>query len=71
MFTGDGKLRKFSTKKGIEVHGIIYLFDELLSNHIIDYQTAIKKIELLLSFNTRLPKKEIEKQIEEWKDKLI
>lgn len=71
LLTGDGKLRKFSTKKGIEVHGIIYLFDEFLSNHIIDYQTAIKKIELLLSFNTRLPKKEIEKQIEEWKDKLI
>lgn len=70
LLTGDGRLRKFSKNKGVEVRGIIYLFDELLSNQIINHKTAIEKIKLLLSFNTRLPTKEIESRIALWTEKL-
>lgn len=69
LLTGDGKLRKLCEDKGVEVHGIIYLLDILLSNGRIDYQTAIQKLKSLSFFNSRLPKKEIEKRIKEWSKK--
>ncbi|UOB19368.1 hypothetical protein [Abyssalbus ytuae] len=68
LLTGDGKLRKQATKEGIEVRGIIFIFDELLKQGLISFTLAIYKIEKLSLLNNRLPKKEIEKRIENWKD---
>ena len=68
LLTGDGRLRKQATKEGIEVRGIIFVFDELLKQGLISFTTAIVKIENLSLLNNRLPKKEIEKRIENWKD---
>ena len=66
LLTGDGLLRKCASKDEIEVRGIIYVFDELVKYNIIDHETAIKKIKELYSFNTRLPKKEIDYRINLW-----
>ena len=67
--TGDAKLRKQVSKKGIEVRGIIYVFDELVKQNLLNFTGAIEKIEQLYQLNNRLPKKEIEKRIEQWNDK--
>lgn len=67
LLTGDGKLRKQATKEGIEVRGIIFIFDELLKQGLISFILAINKIEDLSILNNRLPQKEIEKRIESWK----
>ena len=69
LLTGDGKLKKEARKNGIEVRGIVYLFDELLRQNIIDFEIAMVKIEELKQLNNRLPKKEIDKRIELWKNK--
>lgn len=69
LLTGDGKLRKQATKGGIEVRGIIFIFDELIKQGLISFTIAIDKIENLSKLNNRLPKKEIEKRIENWKNK--
>lgn len=69
LLTGDGKLRKLCEDEGVEAHGIIYLFDIMLSNAIIDYHTGSLKLKSLLSFNSRLPKREIDKRIKEWSKK--
>lgn len=68
LLTGDGRLRKQATKEGIEVRGIIFIFDELLKQELISFTIAIDKIEKLSLLNNRLPKKEIEKRIESWKN---
>lgn len=68
LLTGDGKLRKQATKEGIQVRGIIFIFDELLKQELISFTLAIDKIEKLSLLNNRLPKKEIEKRIESWKN---
>lgn len=68
LLTGDGKLRKEVKKSGIEVRGIIYLFDELLKQNIIDFDIAVGKMEELKQLNNRLPKKEIDKRIGLWKN---
>tara|TARA_B100001146_G_scaffold217296_1_gene221725 strand:- start:472 stop:987 length:516 start_codon:yes stop_codon:yes gene_type:complete len=68
LLTGDGKLRKQVSKQGIEVRGIIYIFDELVKYKLLEYSIAIEKMERLYQLNNRLPKKEIDKRIELWKE---
>jgi predicted nucleic acid-binding protein len=64
--TGDGKLRKQVRKQGIEVRGVIFVFDELIKQNLLDFSVAIEKIKQLYQLNNRLPKKEIDKRIENW-----
>jgi rRNA-processing protein FCF1 len=69
LLTGDGKLRKQATENGIEVKGIFYIFDELLSAKLITFDEAIDKIELLYIINTRLPQDAKKERILKWKKK--
>jgi len=68
LVTGDGKLRKTAIKDGIEVRGIIYIFDQMLEQELISFDEAIEKIELLYKINNRLPKQEIKKRKEFWQN---
>ena len=70
LLTGDRKLRKQVSKEGIEVRGILYIFDELIKQNLLDFSHGIEKLKQLDQLNTRLPKKEIEKRIEDWSDKI-
>lgn len=67
LLTGDRKLRTTSTYDGVEVHGVIYVFDHLVEFDIISCQVAVEKLQKLYSINPRLPKEEIEKRISKWK----
>jgi predicted nucleic acid-binding protein len=71
LLSGDGKLRKQVRKSGIEVRGIIYVFDELLKQDLITFSRAIEKIKQLQLLNNRLPKSEIEKRIEFWAENKV
>ena len=66
LLTGDRKLRTTSTYDGVEVHGIIFVFDCLVEFNIISRQIAVEKLQQLYSMNPRLPKEEIEKRINLW-----
>lgn len=67
LLTGDNRLRKAAQKDDVEVHGILYLFDKMLEHNVIDYETAIIKLQSLYSMNSRLPKDEIDKRQKLWK----
>lgn len=67
LLTGDRKLRTASVFDGVEVHGILHVFDRLVDNGIISYQVAIERIELLYQTNPRLPQGEKEKRLLAWK----
>lgn len=71
LLTGDRKLRTASAYDGVEVHGIIYVFDSLVERGIISCQVAIDKLQKLYTLNPRLPKEEIDKRINKWKAELI
>lgn len=66
LLTGDRKLKSASSHTGVEVHGIIYVIDQLVAESILDRQTAIIKLRHLEQSNPRLPKDEIEKRIKQW-----
>ena len=55
LLTGDGKLRKQSSDDGVEVRGILFIFDQLLLAGLISFEFAIIKINQLYQINDRLP----------------
>ncbi len=66
LLTGDGKLRRVAQQTGIQVHGIIWLLDEVLRYALIDTASACKKIKLLKSKNPRLPAHALQERIRQW-----
>lgn len=69
LLTGDGKLRKQAKKHGLEVRGILYIFDQLLHQEIITFERALIELKKLLQFNNRLPQFEIEKRLVLWAER--
>lgn len=66
LLTGDRQLRKYAECNNVIVRGVIFIFDELVAQNIIDAGTAAKKLRELTNINVRLPKSEIEKRIKKW-----
>lgn len=67
MLTGDRRLRKYAETQSIEVHGILFLFDEMVRHSVISPIKAAEKLEGLLQLNARLPKTEIAQRITRWR----
>ena len=67
LLTGDRKLRTVSVFDGVDVHGVVYVFDNLVELEIISRQIAIEKLQQLYAINNRLPKEEIDKRINKWR----
>lgn len=66
LLTGDRKLRNSSMKDGVEVRGILYVFDKLVEEAILTPIVAAEKLKQLQIMNPCLPKDEIEKRIKSW-----
>ena len=67
MLTGDRRLRRYADEQSIEVHGILFIFDELVRHDIISTSMAADRLEELFAINARLPKTEIRNRINRWK----
>ena len=67
ILTGDSLLRKISEKQGLDVHGIIWVFDKMVEFELISAIKAAEKLESLLNFNKRLPVHECQVRIKKWK----
>ena len=67
MLTGDRRLRRHAEHLYIEVHGILFLFDEMVANSVIPPTMAAEKLEQLMTLNSRLPRAAIRERIEKWR----
>lgn len=67
LLTGDKALRKAAGSYKIPVHGILWVFDQLIKNRLISRQIAYSKLEKLMGTNKRLPKTECHKRLKLWK----
>jgi rRNA-processing protein FCF1 len=67
ILTGDNRLRKEAERQGIEVHGILWVFKQMIASQILTNQMAIDKLTELERVNFWLPKEECHKMKEEWK----
>ena len=70
LLTGDRKLHNVSLLDDVEVHGIIYVIDQLVEEGILAKRLAISKKRQLGKSNPRLPKDEIEKRIKLWEQEI-
>ena len=70
LLTGDRKLRNASLIDGVEVHGILYVIDQLVEEGILAKRIAISKLKQLQKSNPRLPQDEIEKRLKLWKKEI-
>jgi len=70
LLTGDNKLKSVATKEGIDVHGLLHVFDLLVEEHkILSPQKAIHCLKYLTSSNARLPIEEVESRIKKWQNR--
>lgn len=67
LLTGDRTLRRDAQKNGVIVRGILYVFDLLVENKKITKKIAADKLRILIDSNVRLPIKECERRISNWK----
>lgn len=66
LLTGDKTLRKRAEREGINVSGILFVFDELVNHSIISPKDAAARLAELYECNIRLPKEEVAKRLEQW-----
>lgn len=66
LLSGDRILRRVSESKGIEVCGILWLFDQLVDKSILPKSDACRFIQALMKQNKRLPFEECQKRINNW-----
>lgn len=66
ILTGDNRLRKEAQRQGFEVHGILWVFEQMVENNLLGTQQAIDLLRDLMNINLWLPVGECEKMIEKW-----
>ena len=59
-------LRKVAAKENISVHGILFLFDELVKHAVLPSELAAETLKKLKGINTRLPLDEVDTRINKW-----
>jgi rRNA-processing protein FCF1 len=67
ILTGDNRLRKEAERQGLEVHGILWVFQQMIASQILTNQMAIDKLTELERVNFWLPKEECERFREGWR----
>ena len=67
LLSGDGRLRKAAKADGIEIRGILWVLDELVSRERLPPSTALSALTTILASGTYLPDEECEKRMELWR----
>ncbi|WP_137893028.1 type II toxin-antitoxin system VapC family toxin [Ramlibacter sp. 2FC] len=67
LLTGDGRLRKQAMHDGLEVHGALWLLDEMLTHAVIPPARAATGLEAMLARGARLPHAECQTRLAKWK----
>jgi len=70
VISGDNLIRKWCKQNAIEVHGILWVLDELNLAGLMTFQETIDKLEFLLQINFWLPTKAANKLLEKWRSQL-
>lgn len=70
LLTGDGGLRALANKQDMEVHGVLWVIDEIHRHAICTTETLLHALQLLAHDPTvRLPQRELAASIKHYADK--
>lgn len=67
LVTGDGDLRKVALAAGVEVHGILWILDELVAAAKTPPRHAAEMLARILETRARLPAAECEARLARWR----
>jgi predicted nucleic acid-binding protein len=70
LLSGDSTLRKTAKAEGIDVHGVIWVFDRLVEKALLTPAQAITKLQELQALGAFLPQVICDKQIHEWRKRI-
>jgi predicted nucleic acid-binding protein len=69
LLAGDGSLRDLAADEGVEVHGTLWVFDELHRGEILQPEQLSQALEVVSqNKRCRLPKAEIQKRLKLYKE---
>ena len=66
LLTGDGRLRGLAESFGIEVHGTLWLLDELVHGQFITVAQARTGLTAMQNAGSRLPDHEVQARLRRW-----
>jgi len=66
LLTGDGHLRKVAEQEGVEVHGTLWVLDEMVRLGVVAPAGAAEALERMLAQGRRLPEVECRRRLREW-----
>lgn len=67
LLTGERRLKNIATSShGIQVHGVLWVFEQLVAKKIITPRKAHAGMSQLITLNNRLPKAECERLLKRW-----
>lgn len=66
LLTGDGRLRKQAQKDGLQVHGALWLLDQLLAYAVVAPQQAAAALLTMRAAGARLPEAECLHRLAIW-----
>lgn len=66
LITGDRSLRKAAGNKGVVVHGLLWLLDEMIRSCIITQARAAVALQEAIDNGSRLPKDEAARRFRKW-----
>ncbi len=67
LVTGDRSLAQAARALGLETHGVLWLMDRLVQEHVVGPDQALLGLQNMLAQGCWLPKHECDLRIEEWR----
>lgn len=67
ILTGDNRLRQEAQRQGFEVHGILWVFEQLVHHQLLKATDAAIALQNLMLINAWLPMRECGELLERWK----
>ena len=68
LLTGDGRLRSDARKAGLEVHGALWLLDQLIAEEVINAVRGAEALVAMIEAGARLPRSECEMRLKRWRE---
>ncbi len=66
LLTGDGRLRKQAKADGLQVHGALWLLDQIVAYEVVQPKDAARGLRSMLDAGSRLPAAECQERLAVW-----
>ena len=67
LLTGDRHLREAAEREGVEVHGTLWMMDQMVSHGILVREAAATALERMLAGGRRLPRADAQLRLRRWR----